>query len=197
MGADDRRRKAARRPNWCSATQRADVRRSASGRKPVAEFYTVDLAPRCRIDIAAFEVTQTELEKMRKAPFSLWPPEPPQADNCKVLLAGYPAAGIEAVGPRHASFGIYTASAIAQRATDWQITARIEWKYVVGSPAFGGLPPQNFDTGGMSGGPMLSIRERRGVLSFPLAGVIAEGRTSDDTIIAERADFIRGDGSVR
>lgn len=150
-----------------------------------------------RIDIATFEIMPRELEQLNKSPISLWPPDPPSAGNSGVLLAGYPAASIEVAGPRHASFGIYTASAVAQTVTDWHITSRIEWEYVVGRPEFGGLPPRNFDTGGMSGGPMLTVRKRKGLLSFPLAGVIAEGRRLDDTIVAERADFIRADGSVR
>jgi hypothetical protein len=61
----------------------------------------------------------------------------------------------------------------------------------------GDLPPRSYDIGGMSGGPMLAIRERSGFWSFPVAGVISEGRAEDDKIVAERADNIRADGSIR
>jgi hypothetical protein len=44
---------------------------------------------------------------------------------------------------------------------------------------------------------MILIRERASFLSFPLAGVISEGRPESDTIVAERADAIRADGTIR
>ena len=44
---------------------------------------------------------------------------------------------------------------------------------------------------------MLSIREKNRILSFPLAGVIFEGLSQRDVVKAERADFIRADGSIR
>ena len=49
----------------------------------------------------------------------------------------------------------------------------------------------------MSGGPVLAIRETRGILSLPLAAVISEGDASTDTIAAERADRILANGDIR
>jgi len=150
-----------------------------------------------KADIATLSITEGELRAIGKLPISLWPPEPPDGDDRGVLLAGYPAKERIMDGPRTGSFGIYTAAAIAQRTTDWQLSCKVEWDNVQGIPKLGGLPPKGFDTGGMSGGPVLTIRERSGTLSFPLAGVISEGHSAWDTIIADRADFIRADGSIR
>jgi len=116
-------------------------------------------------------------------------------DEKGVLLAGYPAAAITADDPLTRCFGIYAASGVAQRVTDWQLSCAIEWDYVQ-APSLGRLPPKNYDTGGMNGGPVLTVRQS-GVLSFPLAGVISEGRATTDTIVAERADCIRANGTIR
>ena len=150
-----------------------------------------------KADLATLSITERELEKIAKHPIAYWPPAPPDDDDRGVLLAGYPEAEIVMEGPRTGSFGIYTASAVAQRTTEWQLSCKVEWDYVLGIPGVGKLPPQGFDTSGMSGGPVFTIREHNGILSFPLAGVISEGQPMWDTIIAERADFIRADGSVR
>lgn len=144
-----------------------------------------------RVDIATLAITDGELQSLRKSPISLWPPSPPESDS-GVLFAGYPAAELKMEGPRTGHFGIYTASGIVQTVGDWQLSSRIEPEH-----SFGRLPPTGYDTGGMSGGPMLAIREKNGVLSFPLAGVISEGWSRRDIITAERADFIRADGIVR
>ena len=149
-----------------------------------------------KADIATFEISDKELEKIGKVPISLWPPHPPDVDDKGVLLAGYPAKASTSVDLHSRCFGIYAASGVAQRVTDWQLTCRIEWENVQKS-SLGSLPPRNFETGGMSGGPVLSIREKRGILSFPLAGVISEGDAETDTIIAERADNIRPNGDIR
>jgi hypothetical protein len=144
-----------------------------------------------KIDIATLAITDGELRLLKKSPISLWPPAPPESDS-GVLFAGHPAAEVKMEGPRAGNFGLYTASGIVQTVSDWQLSSRIEWEH-----SFGNLPPTGYETGGMSGGPMLAIRERSGILSFPLAGVISEGWSRRDVITAEGADFIRADGSVR
>ena len=144
-----------------------------------------------KADIATLAVTDRELELLQKSPISLWPPAPPESDS-GVLFAGYPEAEVKMEGPRTGSFGIYTASGVVQTVSDWQLSCKIEREH-----SFGNLPPPCYDTSGMSGGPMLSIREKNGVLSFPLAGVIFEGLSQRDVVKAERADFIRADGSIR
>jgi hypothetical protein len=152
-----------------------------------------------KADIATLDLTESELERIDKVPITLWPPDPPDGDNRGVLFAGFPAAGIITHEySRRRGFGIYAGSGIAQRVTELQLSCTTEWEESFAPPiGLGTLPPRNYNTGGMSGGPILTIRERHGVMSFPLAGVISEGRTETDTIVAERADAIRADGTIR
>jgi hypothetical protein len=56
--------------------------------------------------------------------------------------------------------------------------------------------PRNYETGGMSGGPVLAMRERHCIMSFLVGDVITEGRSAPDTIVAVLADFIRAHGSI-
>lgn len=53
----------------------------------------------------------------------------------------------------------------------WTVFNRANWIDVMGL----GLPPERYDFGGISGGPMLSVIERHGLRSWALAGVIYEG----------------------
>ena len=69
-----------------------------------------------------------------------------------------------------------------------------------------GVPPERYDFGGLSGGPMLAIMEHRGLRSWVLAGVIYQGPnpSTDPTeaidgmeiIKARRAHFILPDGTL-
>jgi hypothetical protein len=126
---------------------------------PIERLIAVGL----KADIATFDVTDHELRQIDKRPITLWPPEPPDGDDRGVIFAGYPAAAIVVDDAFTRGFGIYVATAGAQRVTDWQLSCTIEWENII-RPArgFGNLPPKNYDTGGMSGGPVLAIRERNG-----------------------------------
>ena len=148
-------------------------------------------------DIATLEMRTDELARLKKVPITLWPPYPPDVDDKGVLLCGYPGAATIRHSDRAVGFGIYASTTVAQRVTDRQLSCTIEWENIIPSPILGGVPPRNYDVGGMSGGPVLSIREHAGILTFPIAGVISEGRAEEDKIIAERADAIRADGSIR
>lgn len=69
-----------------------------------------------------------------------------------------------------------------------------------------GLPPENYDFRGMSGGPMIMVIETATLRSWSLAGIIYEGpnRFSDETeaiagleiIKARRPHFILPDGQL-
>ncbi len=73
-------------------------------------------------------------------------------------------------------------------------------------PVFGqGLPPENFDFRGMSGGPMLTVVQNT-LRSWMLAGVIVQGPNTDlregesipglEIIRARRAQFIKPSGQL-
>ena len=150
-----------------------------------------------RVDIATFQVTEAEIKNFGKKPISIWPPDPPTCHDTGLLLAGFPALEKKMIGPRTGIFGMYAAVAVATAVSDHQITTDIIWEESHEVKELGKLPPKSFDTGGMSGGPILTIRERNGLISFPLAGVISEGYAARDRIIGERADNIRANGSIR
>lgn len=149
-----------------------------------------------RADIATFDITRDELNRVGKSPISVWPPHPPDHDDQGILIAGFPSAATTVDDPWTRGFGIYTSIGVAQRATEWQLSCSVEWENSYAT-SLSPLPPRNFDTGGMSGGPVLLLRQECGILTLPLAGVISEGRSETDTIIAERADSILANGSVR
>jgi hypothetical protein len=149
-----------------------------------------------KADIATFDIKEDELNAIKKWPITLWPPHPPDVDDSGVIFAGFPAAAITCDDAWTRVFGIYAASGMAQRVTDWQLSCSVEWDHIVAS-GLGQVPAREYDTGGMSGGPMLSIRTRRGLMDCPLAGVISEGRRESDTIVAERADCLLANGTIR
>ena len=128
-----------------------------------------------KADIATFEIKDSELEDVGKVPISLWPPHPPDRDDTGVVLAGYPAAEVLETRARTLVMGSYSAIGVAQRVTDWQLKCTIEWENIQPSP-LGKLPPRNFETGGMSGGPVLTIRETRGILTLPPSSSNLGGR---------------------
>ncbi len=53
-----------------------------------------------------------------------------------------------------------------------------------------GLPPRNTEFGGMSGGPVLTMLEKAGIVSRALAGVIYESSAYFEILRAVRADVI-------
>jgi hypothetical protein len=117
---------------------------------PLARLIDVGI----KADIATLDLKDNELNRIDKQPITLWPPDPPDGDDRGVLLAGYPAAAIIVDdNPHTRGFGIYAATGVAQRVTDWQLSCTIEWENIKPAPrGFGKMPPKNYDTGGMSGG---------------------------------------------
>jgi len=70
-----------------------------------------------------------------------------------------------------------------------------------------GLPPEDYDFRGMSGGPMLTVVEHNGIRSWRLAGILYRGPNPVDEdgvpaiagleiMTARRADFILPDGHL-
>jgi hypothetical protein len=50
--------------------------------------------------------------------------------------------------------------------------------------------------GGMSGGPMVTLLERGGIISWAVSGVISEAHRDLEILKAVRADFIDTNGKV-
>jgi hypothetical protein len=159
------------------------------------------------IDIATFRITAGEVRSIGKTTLTgtqrAWPPQPPQQDK-GVYYAGFPGVEKQWVSPRDVSFGIAPGGGVANSVSEQDVSSLIDREHII--PVLGGgVPPENFDFRGISGGPMLYVIE--GVLrSWALAGVIYEGpSTSNDpneaiagleVIRARRAHFIHPDGTL-
>ena len=89
--------------------------------------------------------------------------------------------------------------------SETNISSLLEREYL--EPTLGeGLPPENFDFGGISGSPLLYVTIKGSLFLNAFAGVIVAGPNTSDNpdeairgfelIRARRARFIRADGSL-
>jgi hypothetical protein len=147
-------------------------------------------------DIATFRMLPEELRKINKIPMTCWPPLPPQ-EGGGILYAGFPGTEKTENGPRDFSFGVYAGSGVARTVTDMQIKSLVEHEHLIDVYKLGRLPEPGFDTGGMSGGPVMTLVESDHFLHWRLGGVIVQGWAAVDMILAHRADVIMDDGRIR
>jgi hypothetical protein len=160
------------------------------------------------IDIATFRIETDQIERSGKTVLhghqSGWPPPPPQQDR-GVYYSGYPEIESLWQAPGEVNFGAAPGSSVASSVNDHTISTQIARERLI-AVLGGGIPPENYNFSGMSGGPMLTVvqgtlRGRR------LAGVIYEGPNIYNTaerpgikgleiIRARRADFIKSDGTL-
>lgn len=161
------------------------------------------------LDIATFRVTAEEVRAAGKTILTgyqnAWPPPPPQQDR-GIYFAGFPGVERRPALPAEISFGVATGGGVASSVSELDVSTLIEREHII--PVLGeGMPPENYDFRGISGGPMLSVIECRGLLrSWALAGVIYEGPNPSpdpdeaigglEIIRARRAHFILPDGTL-
>jgi hypothetical protein len=157
------------------------------------------------LDIAMFDLTPNELLKIKRSLFvgaqRHWPPEPPEV-NSGILYAVFP--GLErSVIPqfRLAEFRYLRGLGVATSVSSRDISFQIEREELVHVPGLEPTIPDNYQFGGISGGPMLAIKERNGIRGYELAGVIYEGPQDEnqlgiEILRARRADFINADGTL-
>jgi len=165
------------------------------------------IAAHPKIDISTFRITADEIRTIGKTILTGiqkdWPPVPPQLDK-GVYFAGFPGVEKRWLSPQEISFGITPGGGVASSVSDKDVSSLMEREHII--PVLGGgLPPENFDFRGISGGPMLDVVEEV-LRSWALAGVIYEGpSTSPDPeqsiagleiIRARRAHFINPDGTL-
>lgn len=113
------------------------------------------------------------------------------------MLAGFPA--IERREPKsfEVNFGLFTAIGVARRVTNEQITWVVERDFVIDHPTIP-QPPRGYETGGISGGPLIGWFESPNhVVHYCLSGIISQAHAELEIIVAKRADFIRGDATIR
>jgi hypothetical protein len=147
------------------------------------------------LDIATFRVTAEEVKRLGRTAITgyqrQWPPQLPQVDR-GVTYCGFPGGGRRLLAQREISFGIVTASGIATSVSETSISVLIERENLM--PVLGeGVIPENFDFGGMSGGPVIAIVQTPSLRSWMPAGVIIQGPnpTADDTQSIAGFDVIK------
>jgi len=160
------------------------------------------------IDIATFRITIDEIRSIGKTILTgyqgAWPPKPPTKDK-GVYFSGFPGKQTILLSRNRIAFGAAPGSGVASSINDREISVLIEREYLIDVMGKG-LPPEDFDFRGISGGPMLTVIENRGLRLWRLAGVIYEGPnpSSDPSeaiaglqiIKARRADFILSNGRL-
>ena len=160
------------------------------------------------IDIATFRISEAEVAALGKTVLRgaqrQWPPLPPQPGR-GVYFSGFPGIETICTSSREVCFGAAPGGGIASSVSEYDISSQIERKHLLAVLARG-LPPENYDFGGMSGGPMLTVVESSFLRSWSLAGVVYQGpNPSPDSssaiagleiIRARRAHFILPDGSL-
>lgn len=166
---------------------------------PAAALIDCDLD----IDIATFRFSAEQVQEAGKVVLTgcqpSWPPYTPQVDR-GVVFAGFPGIERRWIARRAINWGIYTGGTVASSVSERDVSCAFErdhWIDVMGT----GLPPEGYDMGGISGGPMLMIVERGGLRSYCLAGVVYQGPNPDgidgfEAVRARRAHFILPDGRL-
>jgi hypothetical protein len=159
------------------------------------------------IDIATFSVSADDLAKVGKQPFAVaggdWPPPHPSParpgrTGLTAYFAGFPEDSRLWINSQAISFGLYIAGGPIGSASDRQISMPFERQFWVDTLGLG-FPPEGFDPGGISGGPMMMPLDKNGSWSFHLAGVIKEFPSQAlgfETVIAAPAHYIAADGSI-
>jgi hypothetical protein len=129
------------------------------------------------LDIATFRVTPAEVKHIGRTVLTgyqnRWPPRMAQQGR-GVTYAGYPGNNREFVGRGELTFNCVTASGVATSVSEDSISLLIERQHL--APALGkGVIPENYDFGGVSGGPVIAIVETQVVRSWMPAGIIIQG----------------------
>jgi hypothetical protein len=151
------------------------------------------------IDIATFRVMPEEIaatgKRVVQGTDGPWPP-PPNVGEA-VFFGGFPGVERIPIAPNEISFGLHSAMVPLTDFTDYQLCARMEHEYRVDVRGLG-LPPEGYDLGGVSGGPMLQPVYRDGVWGWRLVGVVSEAIAVQDfeRITAVRTHYILPDGRL-
>ena len=157
------------------------------------------------LDIATFHIGAEEIGKIGKTVLtgnqSEWPPPLPQQD-CAVYFSGLPSIETHLISSNEFSFGAAPGHGFVSSVSETDVSSVIERAGLIGVLGKG-VPPEHYNFGGLSGGPMLRVIEHSGLLSLALAGVIylgpnpsTEAIVGMEVITARRAHFILLDGKL-
>jgi hypothetical protein len=160
------------------------------------------------MDIATLRFNSAEVDMIGRTVLTgfqlTWPPRLATQGRF-VTYAGLPGVGRYELGPREISFGLVTMGGCITSSHEGCISIQIVREEL--AQVHGEQPmPENFNFGGMSGGPVLEIVQRGAFRGWMLAGVIFQGPnpTGDagesiagfEVIRARPAHFILADGTL-
>ncbi len=160
------------------------------------------------IDIATLWVTPEEMQRTGREALrgyhQNWPPPLPQVDR-GVTYCGFPGNGRRVLRPREIGFGCVAMGGIASSSNEISLSILIERDnlfQVLGNKTM----PENYDFGGVSGGPVLAIVQTPTIRSWMPAGVIIQGPNpsgkADESILgleiikARPMHFIKANGGI-
>ncbi|MET4091099.1 hypothetical protein [Bradyrhizobium sp. S3.5.5] len=159
------------------------------------------------IDIATFAISPREIETIERVPYgglqAQWPPPAPRVD-VGITYSGFPAVGTRNLSREAVQFGVLCGTGLVSSVNDRDISTLLERDYL--EPVLGeGVVPEDYDFGGISGGPLIyNVLTARGLLVNALGGVIVSGPNPSpeheesmpgfELFQARRVDFIRADG---
>jgi hypothetical protein len=152
-----------------------------------------------QVDIATFRITEEEVKQLGKTILTgqqtEWPPPPP-TEGKGVFFAGFPGKERLDKPEGRIDFGIYAASCTAFTVSNQMVKCKFEREFMIDTMGLG-LPAEGHDTGGVSGAPLLTLVEHKGIVSWRLAGVIYSGKPEWEMILARRADYILKNGMIK
>jgi hypothetical protein len=147
------------------------------------------------IDIATFHVFPSERQYLEKNPLKghvrEWPPKLAEV-NGPATYCGFPGVGRRPVAGGM-SFGAVPMGGIVTSSHETMISIQIEREYYVRLVGDADMP-ENFNFGGMSGGPLIAIVQAEIMRTWKPAGVIISGPNPGD---APDQDFIPGFEVIR
>jgi hypothetical protein len=130
------------------------------------------------IDIATFWITPEEMrltgrETLKGYYYPKWPPPIPQVGR-GVTYCGFPGKGRRWLAPREISFGCAAMAGLATNSHETSLSILIERDDLLRVLGDDDLP-ENYDFGGISGGPVIAIVQTPTIRSWMPAGVIIQG----------------------
>jgi hypothetical protein len=183
----------------------------ANADRMVCQLGNVEFDPQARLirrddtlDIATFRLTEPEAMQIGKAIVisepSIWELLALAAGDF-AFFAGFPAQTRGTTSSGDFITAPYFAMPPISSVTDHQITCRFDREKMIDLGGHG-LPPQGYDIGGVSGGPLLMpMLVRQGAVEgviWRLAGVIVQAAAGGlfEQIVAVRSTYIHCDGKV-
>ena len=160
------------------------------------------------MDIATFSITEVELGHLGFVALPYEAERYPAEIGEWVTYCGFPGAIRQRPSATVTTFSMCVATGRTTSLHDRKLTIQLERQHL--EPMWvGGLPPEGFSFGGMSGGPVLrNFADESGALRAVIGGIISDGRGTVpdgdsverieglELIAASRAEFIKSDGTL-